>query len=52
MPFRRERRFQGWKRKKALPDMETTLWIIVAVVIVIAMVAYLCRKEIGLKFKG
>jgi hypothetical protein len=32
--------------------MDTTLWIIVAVVIVIAIVAYLYRKEIGLKFKG
>jgi hypothetical protein len=32
--------------------MDTTLWIIVAVVIVIAIVAYLYREEIGLKFKG
>jgi hypothetical protein len=32
--------------------MDTTLWIIVAVVIVIALVAYRYRREIGLKFKG
>jgi hypothetical protein len=32
--------------------MDTTLWIIVAVVIVIAIVAYRYREEIGLTFKG
>jgi hypothetical protein len=32
--------------------MDTTLWIIAAVVIVIAIVAYRYREEIGLKFKG
>ena len=32
--------------------MDTTLWIIVAVVIVIAIVAYWFRGEIALKFKG
>jgi hypothetical protein len=32
--------------------MDTTLWIIVAVVIVIAIVAYRYPQVIGLKFKG
>jgi hypothetical protein len=32
--------------------MDTTPWIIVAVVIVIALVVYRYRQEIGLKFKG
>jgi hypothetical protein len=32
--------------------MDTTLWIIVAVVIVIALVVYRYGREIGLKFKG
>jgi hypothetical protein len=32
--------------------MDTTLWIIVAAVIVIALVVYGYRREIGLNFKG
>jgi hypothetical protein len=32
--------------------MDTTLWIIAAVVIVIAIVAYRYREDIGLKFNG
>src|SRR5215468_1533258 len=32
--------------------MDTTLWIIAAVVIVIALVIYRYRREIGLDFKG
>jgi hypothetical protein len=32
--------------------MDTTLWILVAVVIVITLVAYRYRREIGLSFKG
>jgi len=32
--------------------MDTTLWIIVAVVIVITLVVYVYRREIGLSFKG
>jgi hypothetical protein len=32
--------------------MDTTLWIIVAVVFVIVLVVYRYRQEIGLSFKG
>jgi len=32
--------------------MDTTLWIVAAAVIVIALVAYRYRREIGLSFKG
>jgi len=32
--------------------MDTTLWIVAAAVIVIALVAYRYRREIGVSFKG
>jgi hypothetical protein len=32
--------------------MDTTLLAVVAIVVVIAIVAYVYREEIGLKFKG
>jgi hypothetical protein len=51
MRRRRAQTLRGWRKKEA-PEMDTTLWITVAVVIVIALVVYRYGREIGLKFKG
>src|SRR5215470_15855066 len=46
------RQLQRSRKRKEAPEMDPTLWIIVAVVIVIALVAYGYRREIALSFKG